>query len=1061
MIQDIRYKGLSVDPSDYACGDGWLEAALGLSAGGGTLSATGYASRRALPGVGNVARAYLHKNGYSHLVVVGDGGPDGSVGPQRLLWCDWRSGAGVSGSVSVMLELEAGERVTELCSVGNILVTSTDRHLRYHLWKDGVYRYLGTELPRPEIQFALTGEVWAKGYANTGLTFRNSTENTAGCWKIIRQSHPEANADRIYFSTAVSLTAGSLYAAAGDGNIGVGYNFRCVFEGQRSDNGQWEEFLAIRTGGSGLSNPHVFRPERDYSNVRYHFGGAEKTTVYLLEAVDGTPVGSVVERTAENYTRLLALMNDYTAQCATEKNRFVYPFFVRYAVRLYDGSHGYVSPPALLVPNSGYVPMVTYGQDIMTVDNLYAYAFVADLQYCVLHNELLTDDWSDLIEGVDIYVSSPAYPYAQDKGFDTTREDMYRYLCVRNGGSDDKDELTGVSAGMLSLHYSGEGAGVDAGYRRHDLYGVLHGKYGFAPGDGRTYNVVQLDARDDVRKQLADTCAYYLYESVGYGDLRSGMTGAGRSEGVLTEDDFVTLRPDGRVLATLAEREALSDEPMGGRTLVSGYVYGYNNRLHVYGGRVRLADPLGVDLANGYLTTDGTVSERRRVTDTYVWLHTDSGDKVVCHSHGYGLSSRECCLFQAGRAWYYYPDPRAYRLSVRVETEAPRGVYSYSLYSLPLTRHDFISGAYWLGDDVGGGRSIGDVASVGTDEVVVDDTVDAGQMVYVSEADNPLCFLSRAAVRIGACRVVRLASAAKALSSGQFGEFPLYALTDSGVWALSVTADGSYRSVQPLTRDVVLSHDGVCQTDGSVLFATERGVMMLTGSQSVCVTEGVMERGGSRHDVMSLPGMETLLSVLNGTAGDGYAHLPVTGASLRPLSMLDFLSRCRMVYHYTGQRVVVFAPGDGFGYVYSLRDKAWTQVQTGYTSVVNAYPEAVVVDGGSGVADLDSRVDGVRVRSVVVTRPLKLGGADTHKTVRRVYLRGVYDWRNVLVTVVWGSDDLRRWDVVWSSRGDRVEGVSSYPYKYFRVGFVATLSDGDCVDGCSVEFLPRVNGRMR
>ena len=109
--------------------------------------------------------------------------------------------------------------------------------------------------------------------------------------------------------------------------------------------------------------------------------------------------------------------------------------------------------------------------------------------------------------------------------------------------------------------------------------------------------------------------------------------------------------------------------------------------------------------------------------------------------------------------------------------------------------------------------------------------------IYTSEVNNPFSFPLLGINTIGTGEIIGISTAAKALSEGQFGQFPLYAFTTDGVWALEVSATGSYSAKQPITRDVCLDGRSITQIDDAVLFATARGIMLISGSESICITD--------------------------------------------------------------------------------------------------------------------------------------------------------------------------------------------------------------------------------
>ena len=99
--------------------------------------------------------------------------------------------------------------------------------------------------------------------------------------------------------------------------------------------------------------------------------------------------------------------------------------------------------------------------------------------------------------------------------------------------------------------------------------------------------------------------------------------------------------------------------------------------------------------------------------------------------------------------------------------------------------------------------------------------------IYTSEVNNPFNFPVSGINTLGVGEILGIASATKALSQGQFGQFPLYAFTNEGIWALEVSNAGTYSSKQVVTRDVCNNPAGITQIDGAIVFTTDRGVMIL------------------------------------------------------------------------------------------------------------------------------------------------------------------------------------------------------------------------------------------
>ena len=64
-----------------------------------------------------------------------------------------------------------------------------------------------------------------------------------------------------------------------------------------------------------------------------------------------------------------------------------------------------------------------------------------------------------------------------------------------------------------------------------------------------------------------------------------------------------------------------------------------------------------------------------------------------------------------------------------------------------------------------------------------------------------------------------------------------------------LSTDGVYQARQPVNRDVCSNPDGILQIDDAVLFPTERGIMMQTGSTAKLITDAL---DGAVFDYMQL-----------------------------------------------------------------------------------------------------------------------------------------------------------------------------------------------------------------
>ncbi|MDE7159714.1 MAG: hypothetical protein K2O24_02545, partial [Muribaculaceae bacterium] len=310
--------------------------------------------------------------------------------------------------------------------------------------------------------------------------------------------------------------------------------------------------------------------------------------------------------------------------------------------------------------------------------------------------------------------------------------------------------------------------------------------------------------------------------------------------------------------------------------------------------------------------------------------------------------------------------------------------------------------------------------------------------LIVSALSDPFHFPLESVTTISSGRILALSSAARPLSQGQFGQFPLYAFTTDGIWALEISATGTYTARQPITRDVCLSPRSITQIDSAVLFATRRGIMLLSGSQTQCISDIITDHAG--FDIRTLPECP------------GIPALPL-------VPFLDFISSCGMAYDYPRQRIIVFNKTYPYAYIYSLKSKQWGMTLSAIARTLNSYPEALATDTAGNLIDLSGDA-GHPQTALLVTRPIKLGAPDVLKTIDTLIQRGQFRTGHIK-TILYGSRDLYSWHLLSSSVTHRLCRHRGTPYKYFRIALLCHLDKDETLCGATVQYTPRLTNRIR
>lgn len=718
---------------------------------------------------------------------------------------------------------------------------------------------------------------------------------------------------------------------------------------------------------------------------------------------------------------VLAQVNSLVATEGANKGRFVYPFFVRYAYRLYDGSLTMHSAPVLMVTCSGPCPDVVVHS--RNGNSLTAYVtFIAhSLDYGIIDDTAIAQlrQWSDIIKSVDIFISAPLYVYDQSgycTGFTVATTDqrlMNRFTVCR------PSNLTGTGASSLGSVYARIPVNIAlSNSKATRLYYPAR-------------VALPLKSEETVTSELTGCASFYLLKSVPVEDIKYARMP--RTKIDIPED----------YLQSLVARERMTDDYGSHDRLSADVAMTYNSRLSIANIRRHLFS--GFDSYSAFcycnssleLSSDGAWTTANHIDREYILVQVKrDGESFWVKSPVRTLPLSHNSPF----SFLYYPDTAASRaIIVRQYTSEGQQIYGrqQSAYELALHPHDFLNGAFCYSSC---GSELKSVPDSDIPQPSATPVISYPNKVYTSEVNNPYYFPLLGITTVGSGTIRALSTAARPLSQGQFGQFPLYAFTTEGIWALEISGTGTVAARQPITRDVCYPQS-IAQIDSAVVFATQRGIMVINGSETQCISEPVNALYPS--DIPQLPGADRINDLFNA----GYDAL-----ALAPFP--EYISGCRMLYDYPGQRIIVYNTGYRYAYIYSLKSHAWGMTVCDITAGVNSYPDALAMDSRGNLVNLSESDIRSQQRQLLVTRPLKFDLPDILKTVDTVLQRG-YFHRGHVAAVLYGSRDLRNWSLIASSRDHCLRGFSGTPYKYFRIALVCTLERGDYIHGFTAQFLPR------
>ena len=322
-------------------------------------------------------------------------------------------------------------------------------------------------------------------------------------------------------------------------------------------------------------------------------------------------------------------------------------------------------------------------------------------------------------------------------------------------------------------------------------------------------------------------------------------------------------------------------------------------------------------------------------------------------------------------------------------------------------------------------------------------------LIKVSEAENPLVFPAKNSVQVGSSVISALAANTRPISEGQFGEAPLYAFTDEGVWVLMLGEEGTYVARQPANREICSNPNGILQIDDAVLYPTNRGIMMQQGRNSICITD---QLDGCPFNFMEMKYAKQIIATNQTGSGE-----------ISYIRFKDYLKSADMIYDYYNNRIIVFNPNQAYAYVYSLKSKMWGTMKNVFNKRVNIYPESYATNKEGKILNVYVEEPYSNTPYFLCSRPLTISDKEVYKTIFTCIARGYFrkGTNGKCAIILYGSNNLFDWYLIKTSINEYLRGIAGSPYKYFRVVLIGNLATNESISGLSAEFQERLQNKLR
>lgn len=697
-----------------------------------------------------------------------------------------------------------------------------------------------------------------------------------------------------------------------------------------------------------------------------------------------------------------------------EKNYFCFPFFVRYAIKLFDGSYTRISNPILIFPtinrNCQFTP-VYYNKDTKGYEEVAtakllegAAVFVNTFSWkpwfsSLYYKAYISDigNWSDIVKEIVVFASDDVMPFRLSEDFEFKQPVEMNGVCYANQVSRDPH------VGVPWLDF-----GTTSGYNQSFEF-----NYSSYPGR----DVIQpknYKSDSEIIDELLSKTQFYKLFSVNVDDSS------------INPSDIETYKIapiKAYTVSNLTEQEQLQkDDYYSWAHTIASTLYPYNKRLNIIGMKRTPFDGFSFFIP----IMDGSTNYGNNYSMPADLLEYDIYTHIVSDSMDCWVKSSGCypAFPEMLRSWLYYPDPNATEMRV-VKKGTSQGV------SIKLKVHPMLNGSYYFGQLPYPRVSTSDFSYSDISIPIVDSTAaeSLDSQIFTSVVNNPFVFEASGDNTVGTGTILGIVANTEAVSQGQFGQYPLMVFTDEGIYGMSVNSEGLYSATYPISREVCLNNSPLVPTDKLIFFASKKGLMAASGGQVACMSE--LMRG----------------------------RVPRNFASLGEGKFLDFLENCQIAYDYKDSLLRIFCEGKSYQYIYNMIDKTFSMIDSGVTarSIVNDYPDNLIQGTDGSIYSLTSKPeinDDTNVyNGTITTRPLKLGGSMTLKSLRAI--KNLLDTDEGKISLeIYGSNDCKHWQKLVSMGGK--------PYKYFT--FKYKLNNFKAVDsfvGSIVEIQSRREDKIR
>lgn len=759
------------------------------------------------------------------------------------------------------------------------------------------------------------------------------------------------------------------------------------------------------------------------------------------------------------HDNLVAKVAEATNKAKT-MNRFLFPFFVRYAVRMYDGNYAMHSAPILMLPSTDSCPIAAQIGSIRlgngNYSGLYGNLSIQTKAKSLMYkfkgfvddegNPVDVSDWEDVVNGVDLFLSSEVVSY-DERYYDNLDNIFPNHWYWHDGNADAggyyvDSKLPDYGNAYVSNNYK------ETWLQNHKDNLTINSN----PSNPYLSCMIPLASfsKRYMKEQLEQEHLFYRVKRYDVNALKG-----------LNQNTYLYFQDEAErgTLERLETLPILPDDYVSRCRIAGTANYNYNQRLIL--GNISLQAPLWYPYTKSFT--------KPAFVRLSVIFKIEKPEKTI-----YVPWTKENVGYNDFGHYLFYPDPDCKEAIISDLSTVRR---------IPMHEHTGLHGAYALMPEL---KSLYEAFSsfdVYTEELpsASDDRYyKLSNTIAMSSVANPFYFDASNFKDIGRAKVIGIAANMLDVSSAQWGQYPIYVFCSDGIIAVMVDGEGKMGGIQAVSADVLreprgLSQPTLIQTGQALMFLTQRGVMAIAGTKVSCISNDM--KGRHYNPMRELAGIDYRVGA--------FANLITRTCD--DVAFDEFASVGFLAYDYAHHRVLLLSTGKDYQYVYSLNSGLWSkqiiyadrasyqidQIPSNVatpqrdnpilkvkpiSAAVNNYTEMYLQDTDgylyrTMVVQAENSLKQLYQYGYFISRPIRFGTDEYKSLVRTLHRYTHFANVSFVKMAVYGSRDGVKY-----GRLNTLRGMS---YKYFIFAIYTYLMPNERYSYLSVDFETRLNNKLR